>query len=70
VEGEVYGKFRLLIRRRPKENNFKAVLESIMSLLVSKPSLPNFLNDIILGYSDEAEKRTIERCTLLDTFID
>jgi intron-binding protein aquarius len=26
VEGEVYGNFRLLIRRRPKENNFKAVL--------------------------------------------
>jgi len=29
AEGEIYGNFSLLVRRNPKENNFKAILSSI-----------------------------------------
>jgi hypothetical protein len=29
VEGEIYGNFKLLVKRNPKENNFKAILGSI-----------------------------------------
>ncbi|RZC64580.1 hypothetical protein C5167_008270 [Papaver somniferum] len=30
---DVYGKFNILLRRKPKENNFKAILESIRDLM-------------------------------------
>ena len=29
AEGEIYGNFSLLIRRNPKENNFKQILGAI-----------------------------------------
>lgn len=29
AEGEIYGNFKLLVKRNPKENNFKAILGSI-----------------------------------------
>ena len=39
-----------MIRRKPKENNFKAVLNAIKDVIEEKPKLPKFLNQILLGY--------------------
>lgn len=50
AEGEIYGNFKIIIRRKPKENNFKAVLHSIENIIDKKPELPVFLSDILLGY--------------------
>jgi intron-binding protein aquarius len=39
-------------RRKPKENNFKAVLESIRDLMNEEVIIPGWLHDIFLGYGD------------------
>ncbi|CAB4062074.1 AQR [Lepeophtheirus salmonis] len=49
---DVYETFNVLIRRKPKENNFKAVLETIRELMNTQCVVPEFLHDIILGYGD------------------
>ena len=38
------------MRRKPKENNFKAVLETIRDLMNTSCVVPDWLHDIILGY--------------------
>ena len=40
------------MRRKPKENNFKAVLETIRDLMNHECVVPDWLHDIILGYGD------------------
>jgi len=40
------------MRRAPKENNFKAVLETIRILMNTECVVPDWLHDIILGYGD------------------
>jgi len=42
----------VFIRRKPKENNFKAVLETIRDLMNINCVVPDWLHDIILGYGD------------------
>ena len=59
-QSHVYESFNLIVRRKPEENNFKAVLETIRDLLNSpsvlytsdknSASLPVWLQNIILGY--------------------
>lgn len=49
---DVYETFNIVIRRKPKENNFKAVLETIRELMNTQCVVPDFLHDIILGYGD------------------
>jgi intron-binding protein aquarius len=49
---DVYETFNILMRRKPKENNFKAVLETIRNLMNTECVVPNWLLDIILGYGD------------------
>lgn len=49
---DVYSTFNLMMRRKPKENNFKAVLESIRDLMNENWILPDWLSDIFLGYGD------------------
>lgn len=41
--------------RKPKENNFKAVLESIRDLMNEDVIIPPWLHDIFLGYGDPGE---------------
>ena len=38
------------MRRKPKENNFKAVLETIRDLMNTDCVVPDWLHDLILGY--------------------
>jgi len=49
---DVYDSFNILMRRKPKENNFKAVLETIRDLMNTDCVVPEWLHDIILGYGD------------------
>ncbi|KAJ8411857.1 hypothetical protein AAFF_G00154950 [Aldrovandia affinis] len=45
-----YETFNIIMRRKPKENNFKAVLETIRNLMNTDCVVPDWLHDIILGY--------------------
>eukprot|EP01124_Arcella_intermedia_P005338 TRINITY_DN13146_c0_g2_i2.p1 TRINITY_DN13146_c0_g2~~TRINITY_DN13146_c0_g2_i2.p1 ORF type:complete len:964 (-),score=302.60 TRINITY_DN13146_c0_g2_i2:20-2911(-) len=52
VHEKVYNGFNLLIRRRAKENNFKAVLETIRDIMNTPLKVPEWLHDVFLGYGD------------------
>ena len=47
---DIYNSFNVFVRRRPKENNFKAVLESIRDLMNTNFVVPIWLRDLLLGY--------------------
>lgn len=49
---DVYQSFNVFMRRKPKENNFKAVLETIRDLMNTDCVVPDWLHDLILGYGD------------------
>jgi len=73
---DVYDSINLLVRRRARENNFKAVLQSLRQLLLSDVPIPTWLHDVFLGYGDPASanwKRLPERLKRVDfrdTFLD
>lgn len=54
---DVYETFNILMRRKPKENNFKAVLETIRHLMNTECVVPEWIHDIILGYGDPSAAR-------------
>ena len=67
---DCYGHFNLIVRRKPEESTFKAILETIRDLLNNANSsvtgstsgsggsvsqgLPPWLQELILGYGDPA----------------
>ncbi|XP_018334120.1 RNA helicase aquarius [Agrilus planipennis] len=73
---DVYEGFNILMRRKPKENNFKAVLETIRELMNTECVVPDWLHDIILGYGDPSAAHytkmpnQISTTDFNDTFID
>ncbi|XP_017768552.1 PREDICTED: intron-binding protein aquarius isoform X2 [Nicrophorus vespilloides] len=73
---DVYEGFNIFMRRKPKENNFKAVLETIRELMNTECVVPDWLHDIILGYGDPGAAHysrmpdTIPTMDFNDTFID
>ncbi|KAJ8912549.1 hypothetical protein NQ315_006620 [Exocentrus adspersus] len=73
---DVYEGFNILMRRKPKENNFKAVLETIRELMNTECVVPEWLHDIILGYGDPSAAHytkmpnQIPTMDFNDTFID
>ncbi|KAK2950340.1 putative RNA helicase aquarius [Blattamonas nauphoetae] len=48
----VYQTFNLVVRRNPKENNAKAVLDSIRTMIVDGVFVPAWLGDVLIGYGD------------------
>ncbi|KAL5235350.1 hypothetical protein ACI65C_002760 [Semiaphis heraclei] len=54
---DVYETFNIIMRRKPKENNFKAVLETIRHLMNTECVVPEWIHDIILGYGDPSAAR-------------
>jgi intron-binding protein aquarius len=72
---DVYSTFNVFLRRRPKEGNFKAVLESIRDLMNTNFVVPDWLRDIILGYGDPGAahyanmKQRIPQLNWNDTFL-
>ena len=73
---DAYGQINLLLRRGRRENNFKPVLESIRSLVLSEVPLPSWLHEVFLGYGDPASatfKNLANRAKTVDfrdTFLD
>ncbi|KAI1289575.1 RNA helicase aquarius [Halotydeus destructor] len=74
---DVYETFNIIVRRKPKENNFKAVLETIRSLMMNtKLVVPDWLHDVILGYGDPSSAHysnlpsRLEMLDFNDTFLD
>lgn len=73
---DVYETFNILMRRKPKENNFKAVLETIRNLMNTECVVPDWLHDIILGYGDPSAAHysrmpnEIAKMDWNDTFLD
>ena len=61
---DVYSSFNVLMRRKPKENNFKAVLETIRELMNTTCVVPDWLHDIVLGYGDPASGKIISTIIL------
>lgn len=49
---DIYDSFNILVRRKPKENNFKAVLETIRDLMNTDCVVPDWLHDILMGYGE------------------
>ncbi|KAI8894947.1 hypothetical protein BC833DRAFT_529987 [Globomyces pollinis-pini] len=49
---EIYGTFNVLVRRNASQNNFKSVLETIRDLMQSELVVPDWLQDVLLGYGD------------------
>ncbi|KAG0550887.1 hypothetical protein BDA96_01G376300 [Sorghum bicolor] len=72
----VYGTFNILMRRKPKENNFKAILESIRDLMNETCVVPEWLHNIFLGYGNPSAAQWMNMPDLLevidfkDTFLD
>ncbi|KAH7440467.1 hypothetical protein KP509_04G109200 [Ceratopteris richardii] len=73
---DIYSTFHVLMRRKPKENNFKAILESIRDLMNEDYIVPGWLRDIILGYGDPGAahwknmKNQLKVIDFKDTFLD
>jgi intron-binding protein aquarius len=55
---KVYQTLNIVVRRHGKENNFKAVLETVRSLMTGEGSInrsiPRWLQPVLLGYGDPA----------------
>ncbi|KAK6933867.1 Intron-binding protein aquarius, N-terminal [Dillenia turbinata] len=64
---DVYGSFNILMRRKPKENNFKAILESIRDLMNEYCIVPDWLHNIFLGYGNPSAAQWINMPDLLET---
>lgn len=50
-----YETLNLLVRRKPEENNFKSILETIrdlMNIASVERAIPPWLHDVFLGYGD------------------
>lgn len=73
---EMYDGINLIIRRRGRENNFKAILESIRSLTLSDVPLAPWLHDVFLGYGNPSGAtypnmaNKIKKIDYRDTFLD
>ncbi|KAL5700077.1 hypothetical protein ACHQM5_025575 [Ranunculus cassubicifolius] len=75
---DIYGDrtFNILMRRKPKENNFKAILESIRDLMNETCIVPDWLHNIFLGYGNPSAAQwtnmpdLLETVDFKDTFLD
>ncbi|ORX52031.1 P-loop containing nucleoside triphosphate hydrolase protein [Hesseltinella vesiculosa] len=73
---DVYETFNVLLRRKPQENNFKAVLETIRDLMQSDLVVPDWLQKVFLGYGDPASANykqlpnSLPTLDFRDTFLD
>lgn len=61
----------VVVRRRQRENNFKPILDNILEMIESERLiLPDWLNDLILGFGDGQEKTKPTSFDYWDTFLD
>ncbi|KAI9786178.1 MAG: hypothetical protein M1839_007588 [Geoglossum umbratile] len=73
---DVYEGINVILRRKGRENNFKAILESIQSLTLSDIPVPSWLQEVFLGYGDSASANytrlpnRVQAVDFRDTFLD
>ncbi|KAJ3021256.1 hypothetical protein HKX48_008885 [Thoreauomyces humboldtii] len=73
---DVYPTFNIVMRRKPQENNFKAVLDTIRDLMQSDLVVPAWLQNVFLGYGDRGSahftkmENPVRTVDFRDTFID
>jgi len=73
---DVYETINIVVRRKGRENNFKRILESIKDLTLSDVPVPNWFQEVFLGYGNpsgasytQLESR-LRKLDFRDTFID
>ncbi|KAF9580691.1 hypothetical protein BGW38_002564, partial [Lunasporangiospora selenospora] len=72
---DVYQTFNIVLRRKPQENNFKPVLETIRDLMQSDLMVPEWLHDVFLGYGNPNSahysqvQRQVREIDFRDTFL-
>ena len=73
---DVYESINMIVRRKGRENNFKRILESIKSLILSSVPVPDWLQEVFLGYGNPAGasytqlENRLESLDFRDTFVD
>ncbi|CAG2165096.1 unnamed protein product [Oppiella nova] len=73
---DIYDTFNIIVRRKPKENNFKAVLETIRDLMNTECVVPEWLQEVVLGFGDPSAAHYTNMASKLssidfcDTFVD
>ncbi|KAF2738138.1 hypothetical protein EJ04DRAFT_486889 [Polyplosphaeria fusca] len=73
---DVYHQINLVVRRRGRENNFRAILDSIRRLTLSDIPAPSWLQEVFLGYGDPASAsyarlpNRLHSIDFRDTFLD
>ncbi|MCJ1281245.1 hypothetical protein MMC26_000563 [Xylographa opegraphella] len=73
---DVYESINMVVRRKGRENNFKRILESIKSLTLSAVPVPDWFQEVFLGYGNPAGasytqlENRLESLDFRDTFVD
>ncbi|KAL8702096.1 MAG: hypothetical protein Q9224_000180 [Gallowayella concinna] len=78
VEGkpDVYESLNVVVRRKGRENNFNKTLETIRSLALSDIPVPDWLQEVFLGYGDPSSAtytnltNSLNELDFRDTFLD
>ncbi|KAL8835547.1 MAG: hypothetical protein Q9170_003280 [Blastenia crenularia] len=72
----VYESINLIVRRKGRENNFKKILETMKSLALSDIPVPEWLQEVFLGYGDPTSAgytklpNRMDELDFRDTFLD
>lgn len=75
---DIYSALNLVVRRKPAENNFKVILQTIRQLMndTENAVIPSWLHDLFLGYGDPTSAQyfnlptEISTIDFADTFLD
>lgn len=75
---DIYSAMNLVVRRKPAENNFKAILQTIRQLMndTENAVIPSWLHDLFLGYGDPKSAQyfnlptELQSIDFVDTFLD
>eukprot|EP01133_Synstelium_polycarpum_P013350 gene13350-15703_t len=67
--GSLYDSLNIVVRRKPTENNFKAIQETIVSLVNSDNAMPDWLASTFLGYPSDSTSNTHSSVFLHDTIL-
>ncbi|EFA84916.1 intron-binding protein [Heterostelium album PN500] len=71
IAPDIYKSFNIIVRRKAKENNFKAIQETIVSLINDDNNLPEWLSNTFLGYPSDSSNNNAagKAIDFQDTFI-
>ncbi|KAL8674133.1 MAG: hypothetical protein Q9168_001470 [Polycauliona sp. 1 TL-2023] len=73
---DIYESFNVVVRRKGRENNFKKILETIKHLALSDIPVPDWLQEVLLGFGDPSSaaytklSNSLNQIDFRDTFLD